>query len=208
MTFILVVPILISGCTVMKVLNSSFDLLDIQKVTSIKQGMTRSEVINILGKPEGKNRKEGYEYYLYIDIHAQRDYPYMQEVHLYYDDKDVVKNTTFQNIFKGDNKNNTSTLLNCFSSLEVGSSTYDQVKESLYPTAYNDLYLNGSLRYRQLQYSTDYTMYMPLKELSFVDTTTNDDNKKVTYSIFFNNTGVLTTPEIKLKDEFIKSLSK
>ena len=109
--------ILLSGCTAIKFLNSSFKLIETDKVLSIKPGVTKSEEVKeFFGEP-AKNKNNEYTY-LYSKLDALKDEVYLQELHVYFEN-DIVKETTFVNIIKGAGTYNPSKIYDSLSSLKI-----------------------------------------------------------------------------------------
>lgn len=190
---VLVVLFLLCGCSTVKVLTNGFTVINIQKANSIKPGVAnRQDVKRIMGTPEEKRDQE--YVYLFMNIYAKRDQPYIQEVHYYFDKSGMLSKSTCANMVKGGATTDPMILFKHLSSMVIGKSTLAEVKEKAYPSAFNDHYEDGTLVYRQLVYLTSQPTQALLTNLPFVKVNAGGKDDSASYSLFFTPQGILSSP--------------
>jgi len=185
---VLIAPTFLCGCTVTKILTSSYTPIDTGKYTSISLGMTREEVDRAMGKPDEKTKNK--YTYMYIDIYAKRNHSFMQSAFIEFDGNDAVNGTCYVNVITGSDENYLSNSIEELSSLEIGKTTSSQVQNIVYPTRFTEIYIDGSMLVESLTYDDNNTTYRSLEELPYIDTTTNEDGT-TDYTLHFDGKGKL-----------------
>lgn len=176
----------LTGCT------SLGSIIKTNAVLSVVAGTSTSEdVIKIMGEPQ--KTKENELVYYYIDLRAKKDSIYIQESHFEIDSNNIVRKIIHTDMKKGGDKVDAVSLLKNLSSLQIGSSNIESVKNTLYPSEYLDYYENGILQYKQLIYVTMEAWNRSLSKLPYIKAKSHKSGES--YSIFFSPDDLLTKAE-------------